>query len=350
LILESDDWGSLYLPPKSQLSKLQAGGLLTKERSPYEIFDCLESRLDLTRLFDLLSNFDDKNGNPAKITFNSVMGNPNFDKIRATGFSTYHHEHFFESYRRYYDEDCEDVWYSAISNRVMTPQFHARAHINTSRWLTDLNRNVRHTRLAFDHSYYCVRRSNSPPVDYLTAYWPDSIGDLKQIEDHLNLGIDEFERTFSFRPKTFVACSYVLPKEVERHLAKLGIKMIQTQRRHRQPIPGTATSKFPRRYLGEKNEHGQIYSVRNVTFEPSTNLSINWVDLAFQQTANAFHRKVPAIVCTHRLNYVSSQDLNNGPRALTALKNFLTKVKRDYPSVEFLDSQQLLEVMQNGGT
>jgi hypothetical protein len=74
------------------------------------------------------------------------------------------------------------------------------------------------------------------------------------------------------------------------------------------------------------------------------------VDLAFQQTANAFHRKVPAIVCTHRLNYVSSQDLNNGPRALTALKNFLTKVKRDYPSVEFLDSQQLLEVMQNGGT
>lgn len=56
--------------------------------------------------------------------------------------------------------------------------------------------------------------------------------------------------------------------------------------------------------LWERNEYEQVYLVRNVLFEPSASQSINWVDKALSQINRAFSQKQPAIICSHRVNFI----------------------------------------------
>lgn len=351
LIFESDDWGAIYLPCNSSIRNLEKAGILTTDRTNYTKYDCLENRTDLESLFDLLSQFRDMNGNPAKFTFNTVMGNPDFEKIQESDFENYYHQHFFHSYQQYNNEDCRDLWASGINNRLFTPQFHAYEHLNVPRWMRDLQANRQDTRIAFQNHYYCQRRSATSPVDYLTAYWPGTIEDLAVIEKHIQSGLAEFESTFKFPSKTFIACCYVLPREVEKMTADNGVRLIQTQRRHRVPLVHKQKSTFRSRYTGQKNHFGQVYSVRTVQFEPSTDHSLDWAELAFQQTTRAFKKGLPAVVSSHRVNYVGGRDLNNRQSSLRQLEKFLKLVTENYSDIEFLSSDELLPIInQSIGT
>ncbi len=346
LIFESDDWGSLYLPNSQQIKTLERVGVLKSDRQGYKRYDCLETRDDLECLFDLLNQFSDLNGNPAKFTFNTVMGNPDFDKIKASEFQVYFHQFFFDSYRQYNGEDCRRAWQLGMANRLFTPQFHAHEHLNVPRWMRDLRGNRQDTRIAFENQYYCQSRSMTSPVDYLTAHWPDTIEDLVFLEKQLLLGLAAFETTFQFPSKTFVACCYVLPQEIEKVTADNGVGLIQTQRRHRVPLVHSHQSTFRSRYPGQKNQFGQIYSVRTVQFEPFSDNSLDWADLAFKQIGLAFKRGFPAVVSSHRVNYVGGRDPNNRDRSLNALKTLLKKVVKTFGDVTFMSSDELLGEMR----
>ncbi len=66
------------------------------------------------------------------------MGNPDFEKIKESGFETFFHEHFFDSYKRYHNQDLQSTWEEGIKAGLIQPQFHAREHLNVSLWLKDL--------------------------------------------------------------------------------------------------------------------------------------------------------------------------------------------------------------------
>lgn len=350
LVFESDDWGSLYLPNAARIQSLEQAGILLANRTGYLRFDCLENRADLQSLFDLLSQFSDIHGNPARITFNTVMGNPDFEKIQQSGFQHYFFQHFFESYVEHNGEDCRDLWTAGRAARLFVPQFHAREHINVPRWMGDLRNGREDTRIAFENRYYCLTRSTQSPVDYLTAFWPDSVEQLREIKSITADGLQIFKETFGFRSTTFVACCFVLPKEVECLTAKYGVKLIQTQRRYRAPIAGLKASNFRSRYSGQVNRWGQTYSVRNVIFEPALDESIDWTDLAFQQIVNAFKRRVPAVVSTHRVNFVGGRSLKNRERSLKLLGALLKKVMQEFSDIEFISSDELLTAVVGSKT
>jgi len=91
VVFESDDWGSERIPSKESLKKLGNLGA-DINNNPFSRLDSLETGDDLTALFEVLRSFKDINGNNPVITANIVPANPDYNKIRASGFTEYYFE------------------------------------------------------------------------------------------------------------------------------------------------------------------------------------------------------------------------------------------------------------------
>ena len=79
-----------------------------------------------------------------------------------------------------------------------------------------------------------------------------------------------------------------------------------------------------------------MYTVRNVYFEPATNRNMDWVDYGLSQIRNAFFWGAPAIINSHRVNYIGSLDPKNRDFGLKSLQKLLMEVKKYWPDVEFV--------------
>jgi hypothetical protein len=350
LVIESDDWGAIRMPNRRVWERLLAAGIRV-DKSIYDSLDCLENYKDLEALMNVIDSHSDSGGRPATFTFNTVMGNPDFTAIHCDGFARFHHQHLFESYRHYHGEDLEPIWRKAIATNLIRPQLHAREHLNTPLWLRDLRAGHRETRLAFEENFYGLKTRTGSPLqkNYLAAYWPESWEQLREITEIARNGVKKFEDTFGYRPKSFIGCNYVWPEALEEELAQLGVKLLQTQRGRIQPDPqcNGATS-IRRHYTGQMNQHGQHYSVRNVLFEPYLDKAADWADRALAEITQAFRLGRPAIICSHRINFVSGMDLANRDRSLRQLDRLLTAVRRRWPEVEFTTSDELSDKMTSG--
>lgn len=351
VIFESDDWGAIRMPGRRAFDALLEAGIRV-DKSRYDRLDCLEDRGDLEALMSVLESRRDVAGRPAAFTFNTVMGNPDFEAIQQDRFERFTHQHMFDSYRQYHGQDLEPVWREAMEMRLIHPQFHAREHLNTTLWMRDLQAGHREARLAFEQHFYGLktRTGSANQGNYLAAYWPDDKQALDEVCRIVVDGADRFEKAFGFRSKTFIGCNYVWPEALEEHLAKLGVEQLQTQRGHIQPDPkrGGAAS-IKRRYTGQRNRYGQHYSVRNVLFEPYLDQSTDWAGRAMAEIGQAFRLYRPAIVCSHRINYVSGMDIVHRDGSLRQLDKLLVQILRRWPEVEFITSEELSRLMKRGG-
>lgn len=91
VVIESDDWGSIRMPSIEVYDKLIKDGVRLGKYG-YEKVDTIASRDDLEKLFEVCDSFKDINGRPVVITANAVVANPDFQKIKESGFSTYFYE------------------------------------------------------------------------------------------------------------------------------------------------------------------------------------------------------------------------------------------------------------------
>lgn len=312
-------------------------------RSAYDAFDCLECRRDLENLFNVLDANRSSRNEPPVFTFNTVMGNPDFQRIKEDNFSRFSHEDLFLSYLRYQGDDLRPCWNQAIQESLIKPQFHAREHLNVDVWLTDLRRGHAETKLAFDNDYYALTTTTSSPTQrhYLSAYWPESDAHLQRIKGIVSDGLSMFEREFGFRSRSFIACNYLLPEEVEATIAAEGVELIQGKRAVLKRTTAGMRSVVAG-YTGFRNRYGQLYSVRNVRFEPFEDRSRDWVASAIQEIGRAFFWGTPAIVSTHRVNYVSGLDQGNSDRNIRLLDLLLKKIIASWPDAEFITSDELL--------
>src|ERR1035437_5292112 len=88
VVIESDDWGSIRMAStKAYKTFLQSG--YPVDQSSYNRNDALECNEDLEFLFEVLSSVKDKYGNPAVMTINNIVANPDFEKIKCSDFQKY---------------------------------------------------------------------------------------------------------------------------------------------------------------------------------------------------------------------------------------------------------------------
>ena len=101
VVFESDDWGSIRMPSKLAYSNLLKKGIGV-DKSLYDTLDSLEKKEDVEALFTVLQ--DNKSDHSLPIfTFNTVIQNPDFSKIKENNFEKFYGIDLFDSYEKYYE-------------------------------------------------------------------------------------------------------------------------------------------------------------------------------------------------------------------------------------------------------
>ncbi len=340
VVIESDDWGSIRMPSKYAYDFLLKKGI-SVNRSTYNRYDSLASKEDMSLLFELLSHFKDKNGNPPVFTANSLVANPDFGKIKASNYKGYFYEPLPKTLRER-TNNCIELWHEGIARKVFYPQYHSREHLNVRRWLKYLQEGSNEFRIAFEVEMFGISATagNNDRQTVLEALAIDDIDDVIYHKSILEDGYNLFVEIFGYKPESFIAPNYIWHKEHEDCLSKLGISVLQGAFIQNEPVKGKTTHRIYH-FTGERNQFGQLYLVRNCFFEPSMKPSLDWVNLCLTDIRRAFSHNRPAIICSHRVNYIGSIDVRNRDKNLRLTNELLKNITVLWPDVEFMTSNQL---------
>lgn len=342
VVFESDDWGSIRMPRREGWEELLQMGYAV-DRRPYERYDTLESPTDLEALFDVLRKHVDSNGNHPTITANMLMVNPDFEKIKQTRFLEYHYEPIADTYKRYFgDSGVLELMRQGIDEGVFMPQSHGREHFNVARWMKGLQGGDEDLLTSFQFGICGIAPKVHPEKGNLimNALHVESDEEQYAIDCIVAEGLQLFKELWGFPSKTFVAPCYLWNERIEKVLANGDVRLIQTERFSK------STNKTPRRYFyaGLRNPYGQVYSIRNCHFEPATRVGGESVKTMLLQVDKVFAQHKIAVFSTHRINYVGGIDERNRANTLEVLDLFLSQLVKEYPDIEFLSSNQLVDL------
>ena len=349
MVFVSDDWGSIRTPSEAALDGLRKQGIKVDD-CHYMLNDCLESGEDLERLFGVLQSFTDSQGRNPLLTANVLTANPDFERIRRSDFSDY----FSKSIVQTYEESAGAernmaIWQEAIDKNICLPQSHGREHLNVSRWMNDLQHNDTAARVAFDHGMFGLSAHTTVPRrdSYLAAFDSDENEHGDGHHQIVTDALHEFKEIFGFDSRSFIAPNYVWGPAVENAARGLGVAYIQSGAI--QWLPGQSRKARRRHFQGERNSAGQRYLVRNVQFEPASDTNNDWVGQALKDIDWAFRLRKPAVVSTHRVNFMGGLRVANRDRGLTLLEGLLAQIVKRWSDIEFLSAVELGDAMCAGG-
>lgn len=341
LVIESDDWGSIRMQDSSSYAELSKMSKIDKNH--YNRVDSLETTADLEELYNCLLSVKDINGNPAKMTANFVMGNPDFEKIEASGFTKYYFEEFRDSYRRYYNSDNTFAHVTkGIDSKVFFPQFHGREHLQVEYWMRDLMGGNAEARNGFRHAFFAFGKNDLDGQGYLSSFNATSISELDNVKETIHDGLNLFKQIFGFSSRSVIAPQNTMHYDLLPYLRDSGVDIIQGSRVNKQNCIHKGDKTRKQRFMGDINKYGQVNIVRNVTFEPSSS-KIDWVGKCLKEIEIAFLWNKPAVICSHRVNYMGYLDKENRSASLMDLQNLLKAVQKRWPQVEFMDTVELAD-------
>lgn len=342
IVIESDDWGSIRMPNKEVYDKSLKQGIRV-DICPYNKYDTLASKNDLTALYDILLRHKDSNGKHPVITANTIMANPDFAKIKESNFNEYHFESFIKTLENYPNRSFK-LWEQGLAQDIFYPQLHGREHINIHRWIQALQRGSKEMGFAFDNFYFgiskTISKENNP--SFMAALDYDNESGKNTAVAAVDEAAKMFEKVFGFKSKTFIAPNYYWDENIEAVLRKNDIMFLQGGFAQNKPL---ALPEW--HYLGERNNYNQTYLTRNVKFEPSSNKNKDWVNDALLEIQNAFKLNKPAIINSHRVNFIGSIFEENRTRNLRLLDKLLKEIIKIHPAVEFMNSAQLSEIIEH---
>ena len=349
VVIESDDWGGIRMPSKEVFNKLINKNIKV-EKCPYNTFDNLANKNDLNPLFELIASFRDFKGNHPIITTNFNLVNPDFEKIKESGFQKYYYEPFSETLNRYFpNENTLEIWKEGIKNKLVYPQYHGREHVNVDLWLKLLKSGNKSILTAFENNVYGLSfiTSNEILIPYLaTLIYEDRIS-FENVKNNLIMGNQLFQETFGFNSESFIAPVYSWSNEIESVLNDIGVKYLQGGNYKKNYNFNTGSNINDQKFLGEKNKFNQYYLIRNCSFEPTINGKNNIVENCMQNIQNAFIMNKPAILSAHRLNFIGSLNENNRIQNLELFNVLLKNILKKWPNVEFLSSVELGNIIAN---
>ena len=345
VVIESDDWGSVYMSTKADFDKLAAKGF-DFTGNHYLNFDCLESNEDLEQLYEVLSKHKDATGRTPVMTGVNVVANPDFEKIKANGFNQYEYELFPETCKKYHGRDrVYELWKEGINKRLFVPVFHGREHLNVQRWMKLLKHNDQTVRTIFEYGIPYVNKGiNGEKIpDLRAAFDIDDTQDLTFLKEVIVSGLQAFKKLYGFSSAYFIPTNGPFNHSLETVLKDNGIQFIGTGKINREPL-GNGLYKKHFRYLGKKNALGQFFLTRNCLFEPSNwehAKNKDWVNDCLKEIEVAFQWGKPATISSHRVNYTGSIHPENRAEGLKKLDLLLSKIIRNWANVEFMTSEEL---------
>ena len=345
IIIESDDWGAIRMSSKEAYNDFLSNGYPV-DQCHYNKYDSLESNSDVLFLAEVLQEFKDFDNHSPIITMNNIVANPDFNKIKEDGYFQYFFEPFDITLKNNPSSNrVMDIYKEGVEKEVFKFQLHGREHVNVRSWLKALQEGVSPFMRAFEHKMYSVNHENnrtcrSQKLDALNMYDPECKSD---IESFLVEGQEIFRKVWGYNSTSFIAPCYTWHPNFESSMKSAGIKFIQGQRAQKVPSPTGLKRKY--HYSGQISPSGLHYLIRNCTFEPSSDQSIDWVDSCMRDIDNAFRFRNAAIIESHRVNYVGTLDSRNRDNNLKQLKALFTQILKKWPNVRFISTSEYGEKM-----
>jgi len=344
IVIESDDWGSVRMPSPAAFEKLENAGLDMRswDAERYNLNDTLASKADIQGLFEVLNQFKDSSGKSPVFTAACVVANPDFEKIRQADYKNYYYESFPVTLSRY--PACSgsfEMWKEGIARRLFVPQLHGREHLNVLSWMKALNIGDRQTRLAFEEGVwgFVPDQSLYPGVDYQAAFL---LSDKDSMDYHMTVlqeAMNLFEKLFGYKAEYFVPPNGIFNNRLNGILKTGGIRFRYASTIQHEPQANGSTRRIIH-WLGQREKSGLRYIQRNCFFEPSKP-GQDWVDKCMNEISIAFKWKKPAIIGSHRVNYMGTLNERNRDIGLGSLKTLLESISKAWPDVCFLTTPEL---------
>lgn len=349
VVIESDDWGSTRMPNKDVFNTLMSKGIKV-DKNKFSSLDTLATAADLDLLFETLSGVKDNQGNHAVLSPFVNTTNANFEKIIASGYTEYYYEPFTETLKKYYAEDVFSHWKKGIKSKVFAPQYHGREHFNVPLLMKLLREGNKDLVEAFNHGVIHIP-VNNPKTKSIggmaPTYFYDNKEDLEYLKKSVVEGASIFQDIFGFAPGSFGPPNGIFNQELEEALAKTEVQSIVVNRTRIEPDGNGGLNKTGFLYkFGKSSRFNQIYYRRNVKFEPIQKATYNRDTTLFEIGA-AFRFGKPAIISSHRINYIGSIESAHRDFALAELKAVLKSIKERWPDAEFISSAELGQIIKN---
>ena len=349
LVIDSDDWGSIRMPSRNVYETLLVDGDCV-DKNVFLKYDCLERKEDLCELYDVLSKFTDINGRHPCITANFAVANPDFSKIDPIQ-NQYAYESIEETYKRYYPEnDILKIIKEGKEKNLFFPQLHAREHMNVIRWMRDLKNGNPETQKALKYHMIGIGASfsKSNQFGYMDALNFDHQAELNFLKDYITDAVRMFKTIFGYSSETFVASCYTWTDMVEKVLTQEGIQCMKTQCWQKRYLGKGTSLYFPKiHYTGEIGNHQMRFLIRNCEFEPSLNEhSEEHFNNCISMVEEAFINGKPAIINSHRVNYIGALDEENAEKSRNELQRLLNILMDKYPTIEFMSANELLHILE----
>lgn len=340
VVIESDDWGSVRMPSVAAYERLKALGIDVDGGSArYNQNDTLARKEDLQALFAVLKSFTGRDGRAPVFTAMSLVANPDFERIKQADFKEYYFEPFTQTLDRYGYGEAFSAWKEGIQQGVFIPQFHGREHLNVAVWLRALQDGDKATMTAFEERCWGFNNQHSFGISYQAAFDLEKQDDLPVQESIIQSGLALFEQLFDFQASVFVPPNGPFNNSLEQVAAQYGISYMGASKIQREPL-GQGQSRRVLHYLGQQNKNGQHYLTRNCFFEPADQ-SKDWVESCLAEINSAFNMRKPAVISSHRINYIGGLKPENREQGLAALSQLLERIVERWPEVEFMSSNEL---------
>jgi hypothetical protein len=346
LVIESDDWGSIRMP-SNQIREKLINLKIDLGKNNFLKYDTLADKEDLTLLFDVLSSVKDFQGNNAKFTPFVNLTNPDFEKIKSSGYNKYFFETFIRTQEKYYGVNFLSDWMNGIEKKIFFPEYHGREHFNVPLLMKFL-KTSKDLRTAFDHGVIHIAIPEIKPEKLLSIAPAYYIENEKKIGTYINSlvdGVAIFKNIFKQEPSCFAAPNGIFHPILENELAKTGVKNFVVNRQRVEPdLYGNLKKRSFNFSYGKINNNGHLYYRRNVKFEPvqssySFQNVINEVDAAFTMGK-------PAVISTHKINFVGGLNKEHRNRSLNEFKKLLESVINKHPDLIFMSSKELCNLIR----
>lgn len=311
----------------------------------YNSLDTLASADDLDCLFGTLREFRDRKGNHPVITAMSLCANPDFEKIEQDGFAEYYFEPVTVTLDRYGRDGAWKMWREGESAGLFRPEFHGREHLNVKIWMDDLQDPCSPAREGFKWrcwGFDSVRLG----ISYQAAFDVDVKGAVQVQKEIMKSGLELFETLHGRKATFFVPPNGPIHREVVKVGVANSIQYVSTPKIQNEPL-GDGRRRKSIKFIGSTGRCGEVYLTRNCFFEPSYRGDGFSIASCLDQISTAFCFRKPAIISTHRVNYVGGLVESNRRHGNQALRALIAEVLKRWPDVEFMSSVQLGRVIKN---
>ena len=347
VVIYVDDYGSVRVKDREAYKNLKAAGIPMDE-TRFSKYDTLADREDFSKLFDTLTSVKDSKQNYACFTPLAIVANPDFEKIEASGWKHYYREPFTRTLERYGNDynGVFELWQQGIKENIFYPAYHGTEHINVKRFMDALQSGHKSVHLAFKNQSVALPHFPGESVvkQPTTTFFIEDSKENIQLEKDIKVGTELFNELFGFYSKQFTPGASIYSPVLNKTLAECGIKYIHVNRYQAYPLGnGNFSKKFL--YNGKRNEVGQKYIVRNCQFEPEGRTDNEVANNCLMNVEAAFRWGAPALISSHRVNFVGQLDKKYRDNSLAQLGYLLKKIVQRWPEVEFMNGDEMAETI-----